>query len=224
MDSRAHTQMNSGGQDTGFIDGPREEGGGSWLLEVTDLKQYRYCPRIVFYRYCLPRVRPITYKMSEGIRAHEEEATREERRTLHLYGLPEGERIPHVRLTSSKLGLNGQLDLVITLPNRAAVREAIPVEYKWATRAPGSHFRLQIAAYALLLEECWGVHVRRGFIYQPPTRVVTEVLISPALRRQVIEVVGKIRTAIAREIMPPPPRTTSPCANCEFRRFCNDVV
>ena len=44
----------------------------TWLLEVTDLKQYTYCPRIVFYRYCLPRVRPITYSMEEGIRCHEE--------------------------------------------------------------------------------------------------------------------------------------------------------
>ncbi len=49
-----------------------------WLLEVTDLKQYTFCPRIVFYRYCLPRIRPITYSMEEGIRSHEEEETRED--------------------------------------------------------------------------------------------------------------------------------------------------
>ena len=42
----------------------------TWLLEVTDLKQYTYCPRIVFYRYCLPRVRPITSLMKEGIQSH----------------------------------------------------------------------------------------------------------------------------------------------------------
>ena len=41
-----------------------------WLFEVTDLKQYAYCPRIVFYRYCLPKVRPITFLMEEGIRSH----------------------------------------------------------------------------------------------------------------------------------------------------------
>ena len=39
-----------------------------WLLEVTDLKQYACCPRIVFYRYCLPKIRPVTVLMEEGIR------------------------------------------------------------------------------------------------------------------------------------------------------------
>ena len=100
-----------------------------WLLEVTDLKQYRYCPRIVFFRYCLPRIRPVTYKMEEGIRAHEEEATREARRGLTLYGLPDGERIPSVYLADSALGLHGRVDLVIAVPARAGAVEAIPVEY-----------------------------------------------------------------------------------------------
>jgi len=53
-----------------------------WLLEVTDLKQYTFCPRIVYYRYCLPRIRLITYSMEEGIRSHEEEETREELRNI----------------------------------------------------------------------------------------------------------------------------------------------
>jgi CRISPR-associated exonuclease Cas4 len=55
----------------------------TFMLEVTDLKQYACCPRIVFYRYCLPKVRPVTYLMEEGIRAHEQEEEREERRSLH---------------------------------------------------------------------------------------------------------------------------------------------
>ncbi|MBA2679980.1 MAG: CRISPR-associated protein Cas4, partial [Ktedonobacteraceae bacterium] len=53
-----------------------------YLLEVTDLKQYTCCPRIVFYRYCLPKIRPITFLMEEGIRQHVIEADREERRSL----------------------------------------------------------------------------------------------------------------------------------------------
>ena len=30
------------------------------LFEVTDLKQWIYCPRVLYYRYCLPEIRPIT--------------------------------------------------------------------------------------------------------------------------------------------------------------------
>jgi CRISPR-associated exonuclease Cas4 len=91
-----------------------------WLLEVTDLKQYTCCPRIVYYRYCLPRIRPITYTMEEGIRCHEEEETREERRSLRNYGLSSGERIYRLPLQSRKLGLTGRVDLAIATPSREA--------------------------------------------------------------------------------------------------------
>ena len=49
---------------------------------VTDLKQYMYCPRIVYYTYCMPLLRPTTFKMEEGIVTHGEEKARERRRSL----------------------------------------------------------------------------------------------------------------------------------------------
>src|SRR6266536_2547925 len=91
-----------------------------WLLEVTDLKQYVCCPRIVFYRYCLPKVRPVTPLMEEGIRCHLEEEGREERRSLRSYGLVDGERFFHLMLQSRRLELTGKADLVIAMPSRDA--------------------------------------------------------------------------------------------------------
>src|SRR3989440_12318962 len=103
----------------------------NWLLEVTDLKQYTYCPRIVFYRYCLPRVRPITYTLQEGIRSHVDEELREERRSLRNYGLAEGERAFHLSLQSSRLGLTDRVDLAIATPSRTPTKAApVLVEYK----------------------------------------------------------------------------------------------
>ena len=54
----------------------------AWSLRVIDLKQYEYCPRIVYYEYCLPGVRPTTYKMAAGIAAQDRVNTLEERRGL----------------------------------------------------------------------------------------------------------------------------------------------
>src|SRR5258707_1091009 len=88
------------------------------LLEVTDLKQWCHCPRVVFYRYCLPRIRPITGKMEEGILRHREEQEREERRLLRSYGITQGERHFDVVLRSPALGLSGRLDLLIITPGK----------------------------------------------------------------------------------------------------------
>ena len=82
-----------------------------WLLAVTDLKQWDYCPRIVFYAYLMPDPRPITFKMEAGLAAHDREDKREKRRSTRLYGLPEAERIEDVILQSERLGLSGRLSL-----------------------------------------------------------------------------------------------------------------
>ena len=196
-----------------------------WLLEVTDLKQYTCCPRIVFYRYCLPRIRPITYTMEEGIRCHEEEETREERRSLRNYGLTSGERIYRLPLQSRKLGLTGRVDLAIATPSREAPgAKAIVVEYKLSEQKAGSHFMLQLAAYALLIEEAWGLPVDQGFLYSIPLRKAEPVAITQHLRRKVIQTVAQIRQIVESEIMPSPPSSLRRCVTCEFRRFCNDVI
>jgi CRISPR-associated exonuclease Cas4 len=193
------------------------------LLEVTDLKQWTYCPRVVFYRYCLPRVRPITYSMERGIQAHEEMAAREERRSLHAYGLASGERFFDVALRSERLQLSGRIDLVIRVETPQGP-EGIVVDYKLSEREAGSHFKLQLAAYALMLEEAWGIPVRRAFLYHIPQRKAEAISLTPALRRQVETTIAAIRQAIQGESMPKPPAYLGQCIACEFRRFCNDVI
>lgn len=194
-------------------------------LEVTDLKQWRYCPRVVWYRHCLPAVRPITDLMAHGIARHRDEAGREERRSLRPYGLAAGERSFDLALYSARLGLRGRLDLAIATPDRVSPgAEAVVVEYKDSEQRPGAHFKLQLAAYALLLEEAWGLSVRAGWVYQIPLRRAERVAITPSLRRQVTEAVATIQGAIGGEVLPEPPASRRPCVGCEFRRFCNDVV
>lgn len=195
------------------------------LFEVTDLKQWTYCARVVYYRYCLPEVRPVTALMEAGIAGHRGEEAREERRSLRAYGLEAGERAFEVRLTSARLGLRGRLDLAIAVPDRATPgAEALVVEYKDSERPAGPHFKLQLAAYALLLEEAWGLPVRRGFIYAIPLRRAEPVPITAALRGKVQQTVAALRETVVGERMPPAPASRRPCVSCEFRRFCNDVV
>lgn len=195
------------------------------LCEVTDLKQWSYCPRVVFYRYCMPDVRPVTALMQSGIERHREEATREERRSLRTYGLADGERHYDLALRSEALGLSGRLDLAIATPGQTIPgAEAVVVEYKDSEDVLRPHFALQLAAYALLLEEAWGMPVQRGFLYSIPLRKAEPVAIARGLREKARQAAQAMRAAIDGEQTPPPPKRRSPCVSCEFRRFCNDVV
>lgn len=82
-------------------------------LRVTDLKQYEYCPRIVFYQYVLPVEKVSTYKMEAGKAQEARLDVLEKRRKLVRYGLRDGRRRFHVGLVSERLGLSGKLDLLI---------------------------------------------------------------------------------------------------------------
>ena len=199
-----------------------EAGGEALVFTITDLKQYSYCPRVVFYTYCLPLIRPVTFKMEAGVAAHETARTRERRRTLAAYGLASGERHFDVWVESPDLGLRGRIDMVIDAGEGEA-RELIPVDYKQTRRRPGRHVKRQLAAYGLMLEESRGYPVRRGYLYYLPLRQAEEVRLTPKLCAEVRETLAAMRDMVRREAMPDPPRSRRPCLNCEFRRFCNDV-
>jgi CRISPR-associated exonuclease Cas4 len=197
----------------------------SMLFEVTDLKQWAYCPRVVYYRYCMPGIRPVTSLMKAGTASHGDEAAREERRSLKNYGVDEGERAFDVEVRSERLGLRGRIDLAIAIPDRqAAGAEAMVVDYKDSEHAAGKHFKLQLAAYAMLLEEHWQLPVRRSYIYSVPLRQAELISINAKLRHEVQQTVTALREAVIGERMPTAPSNRSICVSCEFRRFCNDVV
>jgi len=190
-----------------------------WLT-VTDLRQYLYCARVIYFTYCQPVKRPttVTHKMVEGQRQHEETAARESRRSLRAYGLREGERLFQVRLRSERLALSGRLDMVILSGN-----EVIPIEHKYTSLGVGRHHLYQLAAYALLVEERWGRPVRRGFIYLIPAKRAQEVIITTNRRTRATQALSEIRQLIATEAMPAPTRQRGRCTDCEFRRYCADV-
>lgn len=187
------------------------------VLQVTDIKQWTYCPRIVYFRFNWPGVRPSTYNLEEGRQSHEdfEAALRHRRRRLR--GLPEGEWMFNVSHYSTRLGLSGRVDLVILREE-----EAIPVDFKDSFNLKARHFRLQVAAYALLVEEALSLPVRRGVIYSLPKRRGQEVRVDGRLRNEVFRLVQTIAETVQGEHMPPGPKSVAPCIACEFRRFCND--
>ncbi len=196
-----------------------------FFIDVTDLKQYVCCPRLVYYRYCLPDIRPLTCLMEAGTQAHQQEEEREVRRSLRTYGIEQAERLFHYPVISEKLALKGKIDLVLVTPSQqASNKEVIIIEYKYTEQKAGSHFKVQLAAYALLLEEELHMPVRRSFLYSIPLRKAEAIPITTALRKKAQTTIEGIKQLLYGECMPEPTRTQRRCPSCEFRRFCNDVI
>lgn len=187
-------------------------------LRVNDVKQYEYCPRIVFYNTVMPVERKSTVKMDRG--KHEEFRldALEKRRTLARYQLGAGERRFHVWLESRKFGLSGKLDLLIVSP-----RGLFPVDFKYTRGRPHRNHLFQLAAYAILVEENFQTEVRTGFIYLAPIQEVVVVQLTPDLKEKTLNFLAEIRAMIRDGILPRPTSVRSRCDECEFRNYCGDI-
>lgn len=190
----------------------------SLVLKVTDLKQFTYCPRIVYFTYVLPVPRPSTTKMDFGKLEHLELDRLEKRRKLKRYGLENGTRVFHMHLFSEKLGMEGKLDLHILRE-----REVYPVEFKHSSAVHFNH-KIQLAAYACLIEEEIRKLVRTGFLYLIPNGEIIPVPVTAELRTYVKDTLLNIRMMVAKAAWPRPTAQRHRCRECEYRRYCRDVV
>jgi CRISPR-associated exonuclease Cas4 len=189
------------------------------MIAVTELKQWAYCPRVVYYHQVMPGVGVMTHKMREAVKAQEWMEELEVRRGLGKYGFGEAEREYGVWLSDEGLGLSGKIDLLLKGGNgKAAV-----VDFKLTAGEPGENHRMQFAGYALLVRACLGMDVETAFLYRIPDSklfaiAMTEELLEKA--REAVEAIG--RMARGQE-MPGPTAVRGRCEDCEYANFCGDV-
>jgi CRISPR-associated exonuclease Cas4 len=188
------------------------------FLRVSDLKQFVYCPRIVFYAYLMPVEKKATYKMEHGKAAEEKIAVLEKRRKLKSYGLDRGNRRFGVWLQAPGIGLSGKIDMLIEVGG-----QRYPVDFKYTERPPQKNHLYQICGYALMLEELHGTGVDRGFVYLIPQKDVAVFALDTGLKDQCRRMVGEIREMIREERMPEATTRRRRCEECEYRNYCRDI-
>lgn len=187
-------------------------------LRVNDLKQFEYCPRVVFYNTVMPVDRKSTVKMERGKEIELKLDALEARRTLRRYHLAEGERRYHVCLSSNRLGLSGKLDLLIVTPDAC-----YPVDFKHTRDRPRRNHVLQLGGYALLVEDVMQKPVPAAFIYIAPSNQIVQLRVTDGLRELVRTRLRQIREMIREQFLPEPTPVRARCDECEFRNYCGDV-
>ena len=187
-------------------------------IRVSDFKQWAYCPRIVFFERVLGVVQKATWKMERGVAEQGEEERLERRRLLERYGLNEGERLFNLAVSSERLGLSGVVDMVVVTGDAV-----YPVDFKRTSCVVVRRsYRLQLAAYAMLLEERFVLPSPRGFVCMTVAKKVAPIDIAPSLRDDVVAVAEQIRSAIREELFPERRALPGRCAECFYVHYCGD--
>jgi CRISPR-associated exonuclease Cas4 len=188
------------------------------LIPVTDLKQWAYCPRVVYYHRVMPAPAHPTYKMKEGLAAQDLIESLETRRKLREYGLDGARRRFGLWLENGELGLAGKIDLLLEADDEIAV-----VDFKLTSGEPGRNHRLQLAGYSLLAEAVSGFPVRRAFLYRIPDNRIFAESVTEELRQAVKTAATDIRRMGDTQFCPDPTEVLGRCVECEFANYCADV-
>lgn len=188
------------------------------LIPVTDLKQWAYCERIVYYHRVLPATGKPTFKMREAIAAQELVEGLEMRRKLDAYGLEGARRQFNVWMSNALLGLSGRADLLLETLDQVAV-----VDFKLTSGEVGDNHRAQLAAYSILAEAACRRPAQVAFLYRIPDNRIFSVEISAGLRERVLASISAIQRMAEVQFCPPPTAIRARCTECEFANYCGDV-
>jgi len=187
-------------------------------IPVTDLKQWAYCPRVVYYHRVLPGAGRLTWKMREALNAQDMIERLETRRGLREYGWEGASRRFGLWLTNESVGLNGKLDLLLEREGSGAV-----VDFKLTSGEIGDNHRMQLSGYAMLVEECHGLRVEEGFLYRIPDDRVFAFSVMPAWKQRVKAAITAIQELERIAWYPEPTPVRAHCADCEYANYCADI-
>lgn len=186
-------------------------------ITVSDIIQYHYCPRKIYFLRTLEVPAPARRKMEYGAEIHERERRRmTERKRIYGFARDEVEVVmSNVQIEAGRIGLRGRLDVALRLRDG----EILPVETKYTDEAIlHRRYLKQLYAYALLLDHELRTGVRRGVVYFSKQREARTVEISDEDKQGVLRDVVLIRRIIASEEIPRP--NPERCGYCEVRKYC----
>lgn len=190
-----------------------------YSIPISLLRQQCFCPRIPYF-YLLRELQPqVGFWVNQGKDYHERMQDLMKRRVLTHYGITETVSIKfNVALKSERLGLHGICDCVLF-----GEAQCYPIEFKlgkYNLRQRGT--QVQLAAYALLCEEQFGLAVKQGFVINPRELKPHRIFIDIEQREYVKQIVSEIQNNCQKAIMPDSSASEAQCSQCEFLNFCGD--
>ena len=188
----------------------------SFSVPVNLIRQWCYCPRVVYYMELMKTSihRPIWVKQGEDF--HQLESQLWQRRNLSRFNLEKGKKHYNFAMKSEDLGLHGIADLVIETADAV-----YPIEFKLSAHNKKRGDLLQLVAYGMLAYQCFKKSVSVGFLVGKG-KVLYKCTIDKEKCQQVMDVAKNIRIMLEKAQKPESSASLFQCGTCEYVNFCND--
>ena len=188
------------------------------MIPINLIRQYLFCPRIVYYN-TLSNIKPIfPYHVEVGSKFHNKQNILFSIRTFNKLKIDYNIKLTNEYVEDESFFLNGIVDMCFICDN-----EVIPVEYKDISHhyIPYSH-KMQLTAYGLLLSKKYSKPCKRGLIIYSNNMKYKEVLITEKDRKSLLTIITKIELMIEKAIFPESSASEKQCLQCEYLNYCDD--
>lgn len=188
----------------------------SQYITATDIMNYSYCPRIIYYVHVLHEPQYTTKKEMKG-REKENDFSQKGKRTKIV---KEGPMLPKkfgLYLTSEKLGLKTKLDSVMF---DEAKHEAYPIQAKYSYKPKTIYTtqKNQLLMESLLIEEALGYSSPHGFIKFLKSGDL--VKLNLADKHSLLNILSEIKYILNNESFPKPTPYKKRCVDCCYKDKC----
>lgn len=190
------------------------------LIPAAWIRQYYFCPRIIYFLGVLGYSEKLTESMIEGKDFHLSEERKAKRRRSVAGERREPTKSVWSKLpvVSEKFGLYGVIDEVYETENGLVIVEN---KFMKAPRKPYPGHIYQAAAYAMLAEEKIGKAARKIVIKYLRDDKAYEMPLTEDLKRHILWTISRIKSIIEKEKLPRGnPRK---CRNCGFTKICGKL-
>ena len=188
-------------------------------ITVSDVLEYLFCPRFIYYMYCLaiPQHEEKHYKVLKGREIHEEKRTANRSYLRKKLGCKIKDS--SVYLASKKHRIKGIIDEVLFLDDGTVA----PFEYKFAEFKDRvfKTYRYQLTIHGLLIMENFNVTVNRGYIcYTRSKNLIKEVKITEKMFCDAEAAIASVFDIIQKGFYPETTKYKSKCLGCCYRNIC----
>lgn len=184
----------------------------------SDIKNYIYCPRIVYFNKVMDIEPFLTSNQLKARIKHKNEEHNIDRR-ISIDGIKADKITYDLYLESNTLKASASIDCVIEYRNLM-----IPVEFKYMYSKKGKAYtdhKYQLAFYAIVIEDVTKKSVDFGYIKYILDKKLVKVIITQDMKNYVKNLIDKIRKDIDNEKLPPINVNKKKCmGGCGYRYVC----
>ncbi len=187
------------------------------MIPVNLIRQYKFCPRIVYYNL-LTNIKPIfPRQVSLGCDYHKLQNEMIKSRKFKKFHINFDDIINDKYFQSETLNICGKVDLAFLCKD-----EVIPIEFKYIDKKISYSHILQLIGYGLLLQKEYKKIFKQAFIIYSNNMKFHKIDINEKYIKDFFDVIRSIEKIVKNDILPNTSANKNQCIQCEYLNYCND--